>query len=58
MKHEQGLKFKVESRNYAGVTLGDDELDQIDPNIDYSKAERVEQSSDDLTRYDVYKFVE
>lgn len=58
LKHDYDLKFKVEARNYAGVALADHELDQIDPNIDYEKVKRVEATSDDFTRYDVYEFAE
>jgi hypothetical protein len=38
--------------------LGDDEIDQIDPNIDYDKVNVLNLSSDDLTRYDVFEFAE
>ena len=35
LNHELEIKFKIEAMNYAGVALADDELDKIDPNIDY-----------------------
>ena len=58
LEHYPDVHFKVEAKNYAGVALSDEELDLEQANIDYSKADKIDTSSDDLSTYKVFEFPE